>query len=266
MSRNVFRWTVFSVVTLSAAWVWASESDTRDQIEMARTALQEWVKVKGIISKERQDWTLGREILLEQVRLAKDEIASYRERIAETQANVDQADSERAGLIEENDALKSSSATLADVIAILEARTIALDRQLPTEAHDSVIMLSQQLPADPNQTRLSLSQRFLNELAILDSLNKFNRAIEVVSETRQLPDGSAAEVSTMYVGLGQTYYTGAGATLGGVGRPGSDRWQWEPANDAADNVAEAIAIWNNEEVAGFVSLPVTIEQGTTNAQ
>lgn len=265
MSRNVWCWAAL-VVMFGSALARASESDTRENIDAARTALQEWVKVKANISKERQDWALGHELLLEQIQLAEDEIASYRNRIAEIQANIGQADTERAGLVEEKDALKASSARLGEVIASLESRTIALDRKLPAEAHSGIVMLSQQLPADPNETRLSLSQRFLNELAILDTLNKFNRAIEVVSETRQLPGGGAAEVSTMYVGLGQTYYTGAGATLGGVGRPGPTGWQWEPANDAAKDVSRAIAIWNNEEVAGFVSLPVTVQQGTAHDQ
>lgn len=265
MSRSIFHWTVL-FVALGAALGWAAESSSREDIDEARTALQEWVRTKGIISSEQQQWQLGREILLEQVRLAEDEIASYREKIAGIQANITEADSERAKLMEENEALKASSDALAKIVGSLESKTIALERRLPDEARDRIKVLSQQLPEDPSDTKLSLSQRYLNELGVLDMLNKFDRTIEVTSERRQLPDGSAAEVSAMYVGLGQTYYTGANATVGGVGRPGPDGWHWEPANDAADDVAKAIAIWNNEEVAGFVPLPVTVEQGTPNAQ
>ena len=265
MSRSILRWTVL-VVVLSTALTRAAEPVERDNIAEARTALQEWVKTKGVISAERQEWTLGREILLERIKLIEEEIASLREKIDETQGSVGQADDERAGLVEENETLKASSERLAEIVTSLEAQTIALDRMLPDRARDSIESLTQQLSNDPNETKLSLSQRFLNELAILEMLNKFDRTIELASERRQLADGSEAEVTAMYVGLGQTYYTGANATVGGVGRPGPDGWRWEPANAAADEVEKAVAILNNEDVAGFVPLPVTVEQGTKHGK
>jgi FtsZ-binding cell division protein ZapB len=249
-----------------AAYSQAAEPAGQGQIDNVRAVTEKWVETRRVISKERQDWTLGREMLEERIKLVQREIASLREKIDQTQKSVNDAETKRAELATENETLKSAGATLADIVAALEARTVALNQQLPDPIRERIKPLSQRLPDDPNETKLSLSQRFQNVIGILNEVNKFNRGIEVTSEVRTLADGSVAEVTALYIGLGHAYYTGANGTIAGVGRPGPDGWRWEPANDAADEVAQAVAILQNEQVADFVPLPVTVQQGMAHGQ
>ena len=244
----------------------ASELAGQGQIDNVRTLAEKWVETRRVISKERQDWTLGREMLEERIKLVQREIASLREKIDQTQKSVSDAETKRAELAAENEELKNAGATLADIVTTLEARTVAMNQRLPDPIRERIKPLSQRLPEDPNETKLSLAQRFQNVIGILNEVNKFNRGIEVTSEVRPLDDGSVAEVTAVYVGLGQAYYTGANGAVAGVGRPGPDGWRWEAVNEAADEVAQAVAILKNEQVAGFVPLPVTVEQGTAHGQ
>ena len=238
-----------------------AQTDGADRIDDVRTTMDKWVQTRRLISKERQDWTLGREMLDERIKLVEREIASLREKIAQAQKNIDETDIKRAELVAENDKLKSAGAELAGIVTGMEAQTKALTKRLPDPIRSRVKPLSQGLPVDPNQTEVSLSRRYLNVLGILLEVNKFNRGIELTSEVRTLPDGSVAEVTALYLGLGQAYYTGGNGTIAGVGRPDADGWTWEPVNDAAEQVAEAVAILKNEKVAGFVPLPLTVQQG-----
>jgi hypothetical protein len=97
-------------------------------------------------------------------------------------------------------------------------------------------------------------------IGILNEVNKFNRSeITVTSEVRKLAGGSSAEVTALYIGLGQAFYTGSNGTVAGVGHPSEDGWIWEPANDAAAEIAEAIAVLKNEKVASFIPLPVKVQ-------
>ena len=80
----------------------------------------------------------------------------------------------------------------------------------------------------------------------------------MASEVRKLPDGSSAEVATMYVGLGQAYYVKPNAPVAGVGRPGPEGWVWTAANEVAERVASAIAVFRNEKPAAYVPLPVKV--------
>ena len=249
-----------------AALGWAAEPVEKDRIEGVRSVMDKWVETRQTISKERQDWVLGREMLNERIQLVQGEIDILREKIAQAQKSISDADTQRAELVQENETLKSAGAVLTDIAKEVEVRTLALDKRLPDPIRGRIKSLSQRLPDDPNETKLSLSERFMSIVGILNEVNKFNRGIEVASEVRTLADGSMAEVTALYVGLGQAYYTGANGTVAGIGRPGPDGWLWEPANDAAEKVAEAVAILKNEKVAGFVPLPVTIHQGTANAK
>lgn len=265
MKRRIVGWSIV-VISLPTAFGWAAEPVGPEQIENVRTLTEQWVQTQGLISQEKRDWTLGREMLQERISLVESEIAALREKIEQAQKSITQAETQRAELVEENETLKEAGGTLKEIVASLESRTVALDKQLPDPIRERIKPLTQRIPNDPNDTPLSLSQRFPNVLGILLEVAKFNRGIEVTSEVRTLADGSVAEVTALYVGLGQAYYTGANGKVAGVGRPGPGGWIWEQADDMADEVAGAVAILKNEKVAGFVPLPVVIQQGTANAQ
>ncbi len=265
MKKRITCWTVL-VVSLATALCWAAGPVSPDQIENVRTVTEKWVQTQGLISKERQDWTLGREMLQERISLVESEIASLREKIDEAQTSITDAETKRAELVEENEKLKEAGLALEDIVTSLEARTAALNKQLPDPIAERIKPLTQRLPEDPNKTELSLSQRFPNVLGILLEVAKFNRGIEVTSEVRTLADGSVAEVTAVYVGLGQAYYTGANGKVAGLGHRGPNGWVWVQANDVAADVADTVAILKNEKVAGFIPLPVTIQQGTANAK
>jgi hypothetical protein len=106
---------------------------------------------------------------------------------------------------------------------------------------------------------MSLGERFVNVLGVLNEVSKFNGDITVRSELRPLPDGSSAEVQLLYVGLGQAYYATSDGGSAGVGRPGAEGWIWESADEHAPGIAEAIAILKNEQVPAYVPLPVRIQ-------
>jgi len=79
----------------------------------------------------------------------------------------------------------------------------------------------------------------------------------VATEMRTLADGRPAEVKTLYIGLGQAYYVSAKGEAG-TGRPGAAGWNWQPANDLAASVTEAMQIMQSKATPHFVPLPVKI--------
>jgi septal ring factor EnvC (AmiA/AmiB activator) len=227
-----------------------------DEVAVARTSLEQWVQTRRVISQERRDWALGREMLEDRIALVEREIESLRGRIGEAEGSIAEADRKRAELLETNERLQQASQSLTGTAVALEQRTQALLARLPDPIRERVKPLSQRLPEDPESTELSLSQRFQNVVGILNEVNKFNREITVTSEVRSLPDGSAAEVAALYVGIGQAYYVSNDGRAAGAGGPGEEGWAWTPAEQAAPEIARAIGILKNEQVAGFVLVPV----------
>ena len=232
-----------------------------NSVDTTRTVIEQWVETQRLISKDKHDWALDQESLNSRIEMIRSEIADMQEKIAKGRHDVNEADESQAALFEENEQLKKGSKELGKIITRLEIKTLALNKKLPETIRDSdrVKPLRQRIPEDPNESRLSLSQRFMNVIGILNELNKFDHEITVTSEVQKLNDGSSIEVSAMYIGLGQSYYVNANRTIAGIGRPSANGWSWESADETAGKIKDAISILKNEKAATFIPLPVKVE-------
>ncbi len=228
-------------------------------VQQTRASLEKWVQTNRAIAAEKRRLVETTAMLEKRIDLVQGEIDELRAKTREADQALAEIDVERAELAEENDTLKATTATLTEAVRHLEARTQALLARLPAPVRDHVRPLSQQIPEALAETRLSLSQRFVSVLGILDAVNKAHRQISVTPEVHTLADGSAVEVTAVYVGIAQGYYTGAKGTVAGQGSGGTQGWVWRPMPVAAEAVAQVIAILNNEQVARFVPLPLTID-------
>jgi hypothetical protein len=237
----------------------AAASPAPPSVDEVRSTLERYVETRRIISKERLEFARAKQAILDRIDLVEREIGSFTSRIAETEASLATADEKKAELATENDALRSASASLAEVIAGLEARTVALLPRLPDPIRSRVKPLSQRIPEDPSNTKLSLGDRFVNVIGILNEVNKFNNEISTASEVRQLPDGSSVEVTAVYLGIGQGYYVNSDATIAGVGAADATEWKWSAENESAPAIAKVVAIIKNETPAAFVRVPMKVE-------
>lgn len=236
-----------------------SAEDVDVNVDETLAIIEQWVQTRRIISQEERDWVLAEEMLSDRIELVGHEIETVRENIEKAEASITEADRKLAEQRAENEQLEAAQASLRDAVTGLEARTQVLVDRLPVFVQERVRMLSQRLPDNPAETALELPDRFLNVIGILNDLNKFNREITVTRERRDLEDGTSAEVTTVYLGLGQAYYVGAQNMVAGVGTLGEDGWTWAPANDAAQQISDVIAILENEKPAAFVNLPIDVK-------
>ncbi len=228
-------------------------------IEDTRVVIEKWVETQRIISQEKRDLALAKEMLTARIELVQREIESLRVKISEANASIAEADKKREDMIKENEKLKEASAALNSTLVSLEEGTKRLLRRLPDPIRERVKPLSQRLPDNSSQTKLSIAERFQNIVGILNEVDKFNREISVTSEVRTLADGSSVEVTALYIGIGQAYYASANGKVAGTGTASNEVWEWKPDNAAAGRIAETIAILKNEKVASFVQLPVEIK-------
>ncbi|QHI70039.1 DUF3450 family protein [Tichowtungia aerotolerans] len=236
----------------------AAETDAGD-VDSVRAALEKWVESRKVISQEQREWALGQEMLNERIELVQQEIDSLKEKISDAEKSISEADKKRDGLVEENEELKKASVVLGETIMTLEQTAVKLLGKLPDPIRERVMPLSQRIPEDVKEPKLSLAERFQNIIGVLNEVNKFSREITVTSEVRSLPDGSSAEVTVMYLGIGQAYYASADGTFSGTGTSSSDGWIWAEDNSIAADILQAIAILKNEQIASFVQLPVEVK-------
>jgi FtsZ-binding cell division protein ZapB len=237
----------------------AASDETFTKTQNAKTAIEKWIETQRIISQEKRDLALSREMLNERISLVQREIESLRNKTDEAQASIAETDKKRDAMVEENETLKQATASLGGVLSNMEGRVRHLIVRLPEPIRQRIKPLSQRLPNNSEQTNLSTAERFQNIVGILNELDKFNREISVTSEVRTLADNSSVEVAVLYLGLGQAFYTSSNASVAGTGTASDTAWVWKPNNPAAAQIADAIAIFKNEKVASFVQVPVEIK-------
>ncbi len=262
-SYRMHRWSVIPTLLLTTATVLLSSMTisagiSGSDVDKTRASLEKWVETSRIISQEKHNFELAREMLSERIELVSREIESLRGKISEAKESITEADKKQAELLQENEKLKEITGSLNSMAIDLEGKTKELLKRLPDPIRERVIPLSQRIPNSPAVTKLSLSERFQNIIGILNEVNKFNREITVTSEVRKLPDGTSAEVTALYIGIGQAYYVNGRGDVAGIGTASPDGWVWMPANESAVQIAQAIAIFKNETAAAFVPLPIEI--------
>lgn len=249
---------LFAAVSLLPNGAPAADQEP-EKMEKARVAIQDWVKTRQLISEERAEWTLRKRLLEDEIGLLGGEITDLRGRIAEIETSIREARGTEGELTAQNDTLKASSVTLRERVEGLEVRVKALLARMPERVQQQVAPLSQSMPEDPTDTKLSLSVRYRNIVNILNLINKFNRELHLESELRTLANGTEADVPVLYFGIGQAFYATADGTSAGIGTAGPDGWTWIPANEHAEAIAQLIAIYQNEQPAAFVQVPVQIQ-------
>lgn len=234
-------------------------AEVAERIESTREVLERWVETRKVIADEERDFALAKDMLSARIDLLTRDIAGVKAKVKEAEASITEADRKRDELVAQSDALKAVSDDMARTVIEMENRTRALLAKVPAPIRDRVKPLSQRIPADGAESKLSIAVRFQNVIGVLNEVNKFNREITMTSEVRQLPDGSSAEVTAVYVGIAKGFYVNGAGTIAGIGAPGADGWTWRPANDAAAQIAAVVAILKNEQPADFVRLPIGVD-------
>jgi len=235
-------------------------SETAPIIEATRETLTKWVETKQLISKEKSDWASGKDILEDRVRLAEAETTTVRDKLKEISTAVAEAQKKRDELAAQNDKLKATAEKSKAMVIAAEKKLRPLLPQLPEPLREKLKPIIARFPEDSDKSTASMAERLQNVLGILDQASAFNSTVASVKELRTFPDGTRAEVTTVYLGLSQAYYTNREGTLAGIGHPGPDGWVWKPDNANGKKILLAVHILEGKEKgATFIDLPIKIQ-------
>ena len=229
-------------------------------LQETRTALEEWVELRKLISEEATNWRIDRELMADTVDVLGLEMVLLEERVLEAEKNTTEADKAREDLTEENEILKEASRAVEDIMPEMEAQVRELIVRFPEALNDRIEQLVKRMPSAERArtTRAALGERVQNIVGILQEVEKFNKQITVVTELKSLESGEMAQVKTVYIGLGQGYFVDENAQYAGIVKPTAEGWQEEIRNDLASSIRDVVKIYENEKLAEFVPLPVEI--------
>jgi len=92
-------WRLWPVIAVGLLLFGAgSAGEGTADVDATRAALEKWTETRRIISQERRDWALGREMLTSRIDVVKRQIESLREKIDDAEATAAEADRKRVDL------------------------------------------------------------------------------------------------------------------------------------------------------------------------
>lgn len=231
---------------------------TSSVIETALTGMDTWVALRGQIGKEQAQLAEQKSFLEDRIELIRGQIADTKAETENRRGKVTESQTKREELEAENAKLKEASTALEDLIGPLEARTKELLGRMPAPLVELVQPLAQNIPDDPEDTKISLSRRFSQIVGVLNAIDKFNTSVHVTTETREIMEGTTAQVTALYLGISTAYYVNANGDKAGRGYASDDGFVWTPANDAAAEIQTAVKVLNGE-LPQFVQVPVLVD-------
>ena len=234
-----------------------------DRVDGARATIEEYVETRKLISSERRDWAVERELLEARIALLQEEIEAFEERIAVANESIEGTDQDRLEQAATQERLQATITGVNEAIVEIEAGVRGLLPRLPEPAREQVQLAAGQIPDEGEETDLSIGIRIQNSIGVLDQLNKFDRAIHVGSALVTASSGEQISAQTIHVGLGRAYYANSEtaerlfAGSGPAPFEGDDpRWEWEARDEAHAKIIELIKVHESELPPAFVRVPI----------
>lgn len=229
-------------------------------IEQVRSMQKEFIDLRNQISAEKAKAAETEQFLRDRIALVEQQIQISRESIETTRGETAETADALAKLRDENETLKAATASLDAIIWGVEREALALVKRLPAKLGDTMRPVVQLIPLTEEKAEgLTLYQRFVAVGNVLNAVDKFNTGIHLESENRVGPGGGEVAVTTMYIGVSAAYYANEAGTVGGVGYPTADGFQWIPMAEDAPLILQAIKIAEGGAKAEFLQLPFTVQ-------
>jgi hypothetical protein len=219
---------------------------------VVQETIRTWVETKRLASEEASAWEAEKESLAALNEIRSTEISRLDEVIAAAGTRLRDAETERDRLREEKAELAARRKALETGVASVEKNLREALPMFPQVLRDKVSEAARRLeePA-PDAT---LQDRWRDALHVLGEANRFQRAVTVTTELREL-DGKTVEVDVVYLGWSQAWYADRSGRHAGSGSAGPEGWTWQADASVHGRVRELLAIHRKEQVPGFVTLP-----------
>ncbi len=228
-------------------------------IEEPPSMIEKWVNASQLISQESSAWREQKVIMTFKINLLLKEIKALEEQIEESRKDVELADAKRIEMEAEENILRSASEVVEVAIPRYEEALRQLAKSFPGPLLEKTSNLLAQIPVDPENTSLKDSKRVNIILGILHEVDKFNGAVTVASELREIETDKTVEVKTLYLGLAQAFFVDSHQKVAKAGRLEDGQWVWREQNEYAHDIWTAIAMYENVvKPALFMELPITI--------
>ena len=228
-------------------------------IDNTRNNIEKWVETNQIISEEKSQWKIEKELLQKTFNLLDSELNRLNSALDDLDSSVSAAEEERANLNKKKENFKAGESVISRNIENLEKSLIAILPSLPDPLLKELNPVIKRINDIEDRSNSNITDRLQNILLILNKANKFNNNLKAVTELRKSEGGKTVQVTTLYVGLASAYYVDGEGKISGIGRPTLNGWEWVEDNSISREIRKLVDIYDGSDVEiEFINIPSEI--------
>ncbi len=225
-------------------------------VAQADKLVEQWLDTERQATRLQTDWRLQQPVLLQRIDLLKAEKAQLQALLKGSNASRDDVAMRRAELLAEQTRMEAAQAELQAGLESLDKRLTHLAALLPPPLQSRWRDEEASLGKSPDASR-----QLQVVLAQMSLLAEFDNRISLHEMPIALPDGGDLLVKQLYLGLGASWFVSPDGSRAGIGRATPDGWTWYfDKSLESEDIAKAIAIFEKQQEADFVDLPLRINQ------
>lgn len=244
-STALFKSAVLLLVTLSA------QAQTADKTEKL---VQQWLDIERQTAALNELWQQEKPLLEQRVALLKAESKQLQQVLDKSQGQQSAVDKQRADLLKEQNQLELQQQQVTEFVTQLNKVLAEFEGQVPP-----VVLASWQQEDNAITDEQDTSELLQVALAKLNKLSEFANRISVNEGQLTTADGQSVLVKQLYLGISQAWFVSHDHSIAGTGKASADGWKWHFDNDIdADAIASAIAIYEKQQQAELIGLPMTL--------
>lgn len=245
------------IAVLSSGTIATAQDAAVSPAKATQTKLQEWVKTKQLVSREKAKWEEENASLSDLNEIRNRELEQLKEFTEAARTRAVELDKQLSGFAKERETLKDWRRNLQSLVVDWEKQIQSGQNLFPPPLREKV--QESLLRIESGDTERPLQQRTRDVLLISQAYLDFQNTFTVDSEIREI-EGESRSVDVIYLGLSKAWFVDASGRYGGTGTPSAEGWQWAENNKIAGAVREAIEVQGRRSPPVLVTLPLPQQQ------
>ena len=217
----------------------------------------QWLALRTTIAEENRSWQARKAQWESEIQLLATEQLTLEKEIAENADFASSAEKEQAEILKRRDAMEAELEQLEQTIGRAETNLKQWKLRIPPGLNPT---LSESFRALENAEQQSLTTRAQNVITLYSQIELLQQSFHATREMLDTGKGARRQVDILYIGLARGFAVSPNTDWAAIGLPTDQGWKWIARPELAPKIRRALEIFNHEETAELVTLPMKAEK------
>ena len=230
-----------------------------NELDALKRNTERWIETRQRLSEEQAAWEVEKQVLangIDTLRATRDALAAD----ALVHSNENQKiDDALLDAKERFARLEDASELLLSQIIKYESRILSILPSLPPPLSEELAPFVAKLPSPDATSDIAPPHRLQNVVAITTLIDEFNNDLHLNHAIRELDDGGATEVRTLYWGLAAGFAIDGSGTRAWSLAPSESGWVWRASEQDVPKMMKLFEVYDKIQDPALIGVPITLD-------